>query len=172
MGQIYRDVADAISEEITMDEVVDRFPPAAVLPNREISCPACGADFGCFYTDLGFTCDYCNETGTPIDYVRLVRKLPSDYDAVRMLYQDFHFGIKAERNPNKSVRLQEKRRKLIQRKEHFNEIISNLQYAERCGKIGREISRHDWDGRFNDALRQIAAINDKLRALRSGGDYE
>ena len=172
MGQIYRDIADAILEEITMDEVVDRYPPVAVLPNHEMNCPACRADFGCHYTDFGFECEYCNETGSPIDYVRMVRKLPSDYDAVRMLYRDFHFGVRTERNQNKAARLQEKRRKLFQRREHFHNIRSNLEYAQRCGAIGREISRRDWDGRFDDALRQIATINDKLRELRSGGDSE
>lgn len=170
MGQIYRDVADTISEEITMDEVVDRYPPVAVLPNHEMSCPACGADFGCYYTDLGFACDYCGETGSPIDYVRLVRKLPSDYDAIRTLYRDFRLGVRVERNPNKAARVQEKQRKLSLQRDHYNEIKKHLQFVHWNESTGQEMP--DWNERLNDAERQIAAIDDKLRALRSGGDYE
>ncbi len=174
----WRDLTEAVNDTIGMDDILEQYAPHMDKSYHRTSCPACGSSLGCYFTDSSFACVYCGAHGKAVDYVRVLRGLQTNFQAIQTIYRDFHLCAGVERAPSKALRIRKKKQALLDRRQKYQDQINNLRYVNWCRDNGQPVPsayRHlvfDWLKRYDDAERQIDAINDELRALEPGCDTE
>lgn len=88
------DVAEEIRATVTMDDVLDVYAPGTPRRNRRCPCPLhCGTDYNFSYTDHGYKCFVCGESGDVIAFVKDSLRLSTRADAMRRINEDLHLNI-------------------------------------------------------------------------------
>lgn len=163
--------ADAVNDAVTMGEVIEKYTPNRPKKYHEMACPFCGAGSGFYYTDYGYDCIYCGESGKPVDYVCLVLGLSWNDEAIRRIYKDFGLDIMFGRKETKENRINQKKNKLIIERKKLEEEQSNLDCVKYCKDFGKPVPDWlsdllcDWYDRYDDVARRLYAIDERLDKL-------
>ena len=116
----WEDIAQAIHDSVTMSDVIGVYCPEARPRHHRMPCPIHnGKDYNFSFTDSGYCCFVCNETGDVIKFVQTVCSLRSRTDAMTQINRDFHLNLPLDREithaENKA--LEERRRAAREREE-------------------------------------------------------
>lgn len=88
------DAARAIREAVTVSEVLATYCPGIQIRNHRCPCPIHhGQDPNFSFTDHGYKCFVCGESGDVIDLVKAVCELATRTDAMRRINQDMNLGL-------------------------------------------------------------------------------
>ena len=90
----WEDIAQAIHDTVTMDEVVRFYVPSATPRHHRIPCPFHnGKDYNLSYTPHGYRCFVCGASGDVIGFVKDACELATRSDAMKRISQDFHLDL-------------------------------------------------------------------------------
>lgn len=85
----WEDIAQAIHDAVTMDEIIKVYAPAYPPRHHRIPCPIHnGKDYNLSFTTLGYRCFVCGAAGDAISFVKDCLGLSSRTDAMRRINQD------------------------------------------------------------------------------------
>lgn len=90
----WSDIAAAIRETVTMDEVIAKYAPQ--LPTRNHRCPCPfhnGKDYNFSYTRYGYKCFVCGVSGDVVTFVKEACELATRADAMKRINSDFRLGL-------------------------------------------------------------------------------
>lgn len=90
----WEDIAQAIRESVTMDEVLAMYSPST--PHRHHRCPCPihnGKDYNFSYNTKGYKCFVCGASGDVIGFVKEVCELSTRSDAMKRMDADFHLNL-------------------------------------------------------------------------------
>ena len=119
----WEDIANAIHDSVTMWDVIRMYCPDLIPRQHRIPCPIHnGKDYNFSFTDSGYKCFVCNETGDVVKFVQTVCQLRSRVDAMTQICRDFGLPLTIDREisfeENKAL---EERRKAAEEKERKRE---------------------------------------------------
>lgn len=90
----WEDIAAAIRESVTMDEVIRLYSPGTPVRNRRCPCPFHnGKDFNFSFTDRGYKCFVCGASGDVIGFVKDICECATRSDAMKRINQDLRVGL-------------------------------------------------------------------------------
>ena len=90
----WRDVANAIREAVTVEEVLTTYCPGIRVRNHRCPCPIHhGRDYNMSFTEHGYTCFVCGSSGDVIDLVKEVCELSTRSDAMKRINQDMRLNL-------------------------------------------------------------------------------
>ena len=85
----WEDIAQAIHDTVTMDEVIKVYAPNPAPRKHRIPCPIHhGQDFNLSFTPRGYRCFVCGAAGDVIAFVKDCLGLSTRADAMRRINQD------------------------------------------------------------------------------------
>ncbi len=99
----WSDIAAAIHETVTMDEVIAEYAPQ--LPTRNHRCPCPfhnGRDYNFSYTRYGYKCFVCGVSGDVVTFVKEVCELSTRVDAMKRLNADLRLNLPIDGTINAS----------------------------------------------------------------------
>lgn len=89
----WSDIASAIRNNVTMEDVLRIYAPSVRTRNHRCPCPIHnGKDFNFSYTRTGYKCFVCGASGDVIGFVQTVCGLPR-VDAMKRINADFHLNL-------------------------------------------------------------------------------
>ena len=89
----WSDIADAIRNAVTMEDVLHAYAPSTSIRNRRCPCPFHnGKDYNFSFTRTGYKCFVCGESGDVISFVGGIRGL-SRTDAMKQINADFRLNL-------------------------------------------------------------------------------
>ena len=90
----WEDIAQAIRESVTMDDVLSLYSPSTPRRHRRCPCPIHnGKDYNFSYTERGYKCFVCGASGDVIGFVKEVCELATRSDAMKRIDADFHLNL-------------------------------------------------------------------------------
>lgn len=90
----WEDIAQAIRESVSMDEVLAMYSPSTPRRHHRCPCPIHnGKDFNFSYTEHGYKCFVCGASGDVIGFVKEVCELATRPDAMRRINADFRLNL-------------------------------------------------------------------------------
>ena len=90
----WSDIAQAIHDTVTMDEVVRVYVPSATPRHHRIPCPFHnGKDYNLSYTPHGYRCFVCGASGDVVGFVKDACELATRSDAMRRINADFDLNL-------------------------------------------------------------------------------
>lgn len=93
----WEDIAAAIRESVTMDEILAMYCPSTPRRHRRCPCPLHnGRDPNFSYTDHGYKCFVCGASGDAIGFVKEVCELATRSDAMKRINADFRLNLPIE----------------------------------------------------------------------------
>ena len=115
----WEDIANAIHDTVRMEDVINTYTPGIRRKGRRCQCPIhSGENLNFSYTDSGYKCFVCNESGDVIKFVQTILSLRDRTDAMKRINADFRLGLPLDREitvaENKAL---EERRKAAREKE-------------------------------------------------------
>ena len=119
----WEDIANAIHDSVTMDEVLSMYTPSTPKKHRRCPCPIHqGKDYNFSYTEQGYKCFVCGASGDVITFVQTVCELATRTDAMKRINADFRLSlpIGCEITPAEDKALR-KRREAAREKERIHE---------------------------------------------------
>ena len=90
----WEDIANAIHDSVTMDEVLALYSPET--PRRSGRCPCPlhnGKDYNFSFSRFGYKCFVCGASGDVISFVKEVQRCPTRGDAMKRINADFHLNL-------------------------------------------------------------------------------
>ena len=90
----WSDIADAIHDSVTMENVIAMYFPQ--LPTRNHRCPCPfhnGKDYNFSFTKRGYKCFVCGASGDVITFVKEACELSTMADAMKRINADFRLGL-------------------------------------------------------------------------------
>lgn len=90
----WEDIANAIHDTVTMDEVLALYCPET--PRRSGRCPCPihnGKDYNFSFSRFGYKCFVCGASGDVISFVKEVQRCPTRGDAMKRINADFHLNL-------------------------------------------------------------------------------
>ena len=114
----WEDIAQAIHDTVTMDEVVRVYVPSATPRHHRIPCPFHnGKDYNLSYTPHGYRCFVCGASGDVVGFVKDACELATRSDAMKRINQDFHLNLPIGANMDVHISAEmQKRRAEAERK--------------------------------------------------------
>lgn len=108
----WEDIAQAIHDTVTMDEVVRIYIPSATPRRHRIPCPFHnGKDYNLSYTPHGYRCFVCGASGDVIGFVKDACELATRSDAMKRINQDFHLNLPIDANVDVHISAEIQRRR-------------------------------------------------------------
>lgn len=90
----WEDIAQAIRDTVTMDDVLDAYCPGIQRRNHRMPCPIHnGKDPNFSYTRTGYKCFVCGASGDVVAFVMDITGLRSRADAMRRINADLRLGL-------------------------------------------------------------------------------
>ena len=90
----WADIADAIHNAVTMDDVIHAYAPEVRTRNRRCPCPIHnGKDLNFSYTRNGYKCFVCGASGDAIGFAQTMCGLHSRADAMKRINADFRLNL-------------------------------------------------------------------------------
>lgn len=88
------DIAQAIHDSVTMDEVLDSYCPSIPRRHHRMPCPLHnGRDYNFSYTPRGYRCFVCGASGDAIGFVKDMLGLSTRLDAMKRINADFRLNL-------------------------------------------------------------------------------
>ena len=115
----WADIAQAIHDSVTMDDVIKFYLPGTNPRMRRLPCPIHnGKDPNFSYTRNGYKCFVCGASGDVISFVKETQGCATRADAMRRMNEDLRLGLPIGCEENKFFRYQQnKRREEAERKQ-------------------------------------------------------
>lgn len=96
----WEDISTTIRESVKMDELIPIYAPAYPPRHHRIPCPIHnGRDYNFSFTDKGYKCFVCGESGDQIKFVEKVLNI-SRQDAMRKINDDLRLNLPIDRFSN------------------------------------------------------------------------
>ena len=90
----WADIAQAIHDTVTMDEVVRFYVPGVTPRHNRIPCPFHnGKDYNLSYTPHGYRCFVCGASGDVVGFVKDACELATRSDSMKRINADFHLNL-------------------------------------------------------------------------------
>lgn len=161
------DIAQAIHDSVTMDDVIDAYCPGVQRRNHRMPCPihdGKGPNFS--YTRNGYKCFVCGASGDVVSFVSEVCGLRSRADAMRKINQDLRLGlpIGSAVNDVQSAEIQRRRKEAEQKRKAHDEwwaLYHKLmdEWTE-CDKVKR--SAEPFSDEWCAAVKRLEYLNQAL----------
>ena len=88
------DLARAVQDAVTMEDVLDYYCPSTPRRNRRCPCPIHnGKDYNFSYYNRYYKCFVCGAFGDVIEFVKTICELSTRSDAIRRINGDFHLNL-------------------------------------------------------------------------------
>lgn len=103
------DIAQFIRCYVTIEDAVRMYLPGATPRHHRIPCPIHnGKDYNLSYSDHGYKCFVCGESGDVISFVKAVLGYATRVDAIKRINADFHLNLDfgADSTPQISAEVQ------------------------------------------------------------------
>lgn len=126
----WEDVAEAIHESVTMEEVLHTYVPGIQTRGHRCPCPLHqGKDLNFSYTERGYKCFVCGASGDVVAFVKEVCELSTRADAMKRINDDLRLNlpIGCEITPGEDKVLQERRRRAEEKRRAHDEWERGLQ---------------------------------------------
>lgn len=126
----WEDVAEAIHESVTMEEVLHTYVPGIQKRGHRCPCPLHqGKDLNFSYTERGYKCFVCGASGDVVAFVKEVCELSTRADAMKRINADLRLNlpIGCEITPGEDKVLQERRRRAEEKRRTHDEWERGLQ---------------------------------------------
>ena len=99
----WEDIAQAIHDTVTMDEIVKTYVPSPPPRHNRIPCPFHnGRDYNLSLMPHGYRCFVCGAAGDAIAFVKDLLGLSTRADAMRRINQDFGLHLPLDGNVDAS----------------------------------------------------------------------
>lgn len=90
----WSDIADAIHDSVTMENVIAMYFPQLPIRNHRCPCPFHnGKDYNFSFTERGYKCFVCGVSGDVITFVKEACELSTRVDAMKRINADFRLGL-------------------------------------------------------------------------------
>lgn len=90
----WADIAEAIRDKVTMDEVIPIYAPELRTRNRRCPCPFHnGKDLNFSYTRSGYKCFVCGASGDVVAFVKDILGYATRADAMKRINQDLGLNL-------------------------------------------------------------------------------
>lgn len=94
----WEDIANAIHDSVSMDDVINAYIPGLRRKGRRCQCPIhAGEHLNFSFTDTGYKCFVCGESGDVIKFVQTIFSLSSRTDAMAKINADFRLSLPLDR---------------------------------------------------------------------------
>lgn len=88
------DIAQAIHDSVTMDEILDTYCPSVPRRHHRMPCPLHnGKDFNFSYTNTGYKCWVCGAGGDVISFVKEFCETATRLDAMKRINADLGLNL-------------------------------------------------------------------------------
>ena len=90
----WEDIAQAIHDAVTMEDVLAMYSPSTPIRHHRCPCPLHnGKDYNFSFTDHGYKCFVCGASGDVIAFVKEVCELATRADAMKRINADFGLSL-------------------------------------------------------------------------------
>lgn len=90
----WEELAEAVRDCVTMDEVLAVYSPSTPKRNHRCPCPLhCGTDYNFAYTNNGYKCYVCGASGDVITFVKDILRMSTRVDAIKRINTDLHLNL-------------------------------------------------------------------------------
>lgn len=108
----WSEIAQAIHDTVTMDDVIKFYLPGVNPRMHRIPCPIHnGKDPNFSYTRNGYKCFVCGASGDVISFVKETQGCATRADAMRRMNSDLRLGLPIDEEENKFFRYQQNKRR-------------------------------------------------------------
>ena len=108
----WSDIAAAIHETVTMDEVISVYAPQLPIRNRRCPCPFHnGKEYNFSFTRYGYKCFVCGVSGDVVTFVKEVCELATRVDAMKRMNADLNLHLPIDANVSTEVSAEMARRR-------------------------------------------------------------
>ena len=166
----WEDIANAIHDTVTMDEVLALYCPET--PRRSGRCPCPihnGKDYNFSFSRFGYKCFVCGASGDVISFVKEVQRCPTRGDAMKRINADFHLNLPLDSAVSEAqsaeidrrrAEAQERKKKIDAWWERYHALMD--EWIE-CDKIRRsaDIFSEEW----RSAVLRLEILDDELNSL-------
>lgn len=149
------EIAECIRTNVTIEDALNIYAPGVNIRHRRCPCPIHnGKDNNFSFTETGFKCFVCGESGDVISLVKGICELPTRLDAMRKICEDFNLGVNFHTPISQEVSTKvNQRRAEIERKRKEREA-----WEEKYNKaldewiaLDRVVTETPWDSEENIA---------------------
>lgn len=147
------DVAEIIRDTVSIEDALGYYRPDIQPRHRRCPCPIHdGKDYNFSFTDRGFRCFVCNESGDVIALVKEMLRLPTRADAMKKIRDDFHLRVDfhaplSAETSEKVNQLREERERKRKEKEAWEERYHAA--LDEWIKLDKTIMNTPWDSEEN-----------------------
>lgn len=100
----WSDIAAAIRNNVTMEDVIRAYAPGLRTRNNRAPCPFHnGKDYNFSYTRSGYKCFVCGESGDVISFVKGIRDMPTRVDAMKRINADLRLNLPIDGTVNAEI---------------------------------------------------------------------
>lgn len=138
----WSDIAQAIHDSVTMEEVIKFYIPGVNPRMHRIPCPIHhGKDYNFSYTRYGYRCFVCEASGDVIAFVKEIQGCATRVDAMRMIDRDFnlHLPINGEMKVNA---------------EELSRLHERVEQAQKLQK-----AQEEWEQNYSRLMDEYVALD-------------
>lgn len=166
----WSDIAQAIRDAVTMDDVLSAYCPNTPRRNHRCPCPIhAGTDFNFSYTRDGYKCFVCGASGDVVALVKETCELSTRAEAMKRINADFRLNLPIGTALNVEACAEiAKRRKEAEKKQKEVEAWRNRYHAILDEWIRLDFIRRTADpnsDEYADAVKRIDKVADDLDSL-------
>ena len=147
------DVAEIIRDTVSIEDALGYYRPDIQPRHRRCPCPIHdGKDYNLSFTDRGFRCFVCNESGDVIALVKGMLRLPTRADAMKKIRDDFRIQVDfnaplPQETSEKVNQLREERERKRKEKEAWEEKYHAA--LDEWIELDKTIINTPWDSEEN-----------------------
>ncbi len=164
------DIAQAIHDTVTMDEIVKVYAPNPPPRHNRIPCPFHnGKDYNLSLMPHGYKCFVCGASGDAISFVKDLLSLSTRGDAMRRINQDFglHLPLDGEVSQQASEEFDRRRREARERErirqEWWTQYHALMDEWIECDKIKR--TADPMSDKWCNAVKRLEYVGYRLDVL-------
>ena len=166
----WEDIAQAIHDTVTMEEVIRVYAPDPPPRNHRIPCPFHnGRDYNLSYTERGYKCFVCGASGDVIGFVKDACELATRSDAMKRMNRDLDLHLPIDSDVTENFSAEVAKRKAEAKKRDEEQKIWDDEYHRlndewiRLDEIRRTADPESDD--YADAVKNIDFISFQLDML-------
>ena len=157
------DIAEEIHSSVTMRDVIGRYCPEYMPRRNRMRCPIhAGHDLNFSFTDVGYKCFVCGESGDVIKFVQTVCNLRDRKDAMALISRDFGLSLSVDKeiSYSESKALEERRRALREKQRAHDEWEQGLSalWDEWCRLDRQRMFCKPDTGAYAEAVKNIDRV--------------
>lgn len=148
----WNDIGNAIHDSVSMEDVLTVYAPHVPRKHHRCPCPLHnGKDYNFSYTESGYKCFVCGESGDVISFVKTICELPTRTDAMKRINSDLNLRLPIDYEAGAIFRIAAQKRQ---------------QEAEK-----RRKTREEWDARYNELIAEYVRLDKGRMSDPSSAEY-